>query len=71
NIKTGIRLYEHLEATHRNERWNKNDPLIDNLAVKQDVMETGLDLLERIAPGLKDLIKGGTLMIDGIKLPSA
>lgn len=71
NIKTGIILYEHLEATHRNERWNKNDPLIDNLTVKQDVMETGLDLLERIAPGLKDLIKGGTLMIDGIKLPSA
>ena len=48
-----------------------NDIVIDNLAVKQDIMETGLDLLERIAPGLKDLIKGGTLMNDGIKLPSA
>ena len=71
NIKTAYKVYDFMDATHRGERWDWNVSLIDNLNAKRDGMEAGLDLLERIAPGLKDLIKGGTLMIDGIKLPSA
>lgn len=71
NIKTAYKVYDFMDATHRGERWDWNVSLIDNLNAKRDGMEAGLDVVERIAPGLKDLIKGGTLMIDGIKLPSA